>query len=205
MKKYIFLFVSFVFFGAANAQVNLEAKANVLFNAKSASWKELKGTATEAFNQKGKNSTGFNAGLGARIELPITDLFVMPELYFTHFKNTVTVDGVDLEAKSNRIDIPVMVGYHFLGKMVSAFVGPVASFNIEKDSQVKDFFESGKDDFSFGFQLGANLKISKLLINARYESAFSKDQRSFINKVTNTEVLYDNRARFFILGLGYQF
>lgn len=204
MKK---LILSLVIAGASitQAQINVEAKANVLFNAKSASWKELKGSATEAFKTKGDNSVGYNVGLGARIELPVTDLFVMPELYYTHFKNSVTIDGVDIDAKSNRIDIPVMVGYQFLGNMVSAFVGPVASFNLEKDGRFNDFIESGKDDFSLGYQLGANVKISKLLINARYESAFSKDQRSFINKVTNTELRYDNRANFFILGLGYQF
>ena len=54
------------------------------------------------------------------------------------------------------------------------------------------------------------ITLSKFVINARYEGAFSKDSRKFVNAVkdaagNNTEIRYDNRPSMFILGIGYNF
>ncbi|SFI41596.1 outer membrane beta-barrel protein [Halpernia frigidisoli] len=192
----------------ACAQLTLSAKANALFPTNSSSWKDISNTASSAYDQSGKNIAGFNVGLSAKISLP-TSLFLMPEIYYTTFKNSFTepVTNVKLEAKYNRVDVPVLVGYNVLGETLGVFVGPVASYNLSKDDQFQDFKENAQKQFTVGYQFGAQVQISKLILNARYEGAFSQDQRKFISNVAGkqTTIRYDNRPNLVLIGLGYKF
>ncbi|WP_312088938.1 outer membrane beta-barrel protein [Chryseobacterium sp.] len=212
MKKWI----SAAFIGLsimASAQISLAGKANVLIPTSSASWKNLKTAATNAVEQKGKNITGFNVGLSLKIDLP-SSLFLMPEIYYTNFSNEVTVQNdasseqTTIKAKNNRVDIPVLIGTNILGNLLSAYVGPVGSFNLAKDDNFDNFVQKvNTKSFTVGYQLGLQSEISKVIISARYEGAFSKDQRKFINNIagSNQEINYDNRSSLFLLGLGYKF
>ncbi len=188
----------------ASAQISLAGKANLIFPTGSPSWKNIKGTVNEAIDGTGKNNAGFNVGLSLKVGLP-TSLFVMPELYYTHFKNEFTTENTTFDVKSNRIDMPVLLGYNVLGNMLGVFVGPVASYNLSTDNTYNDFKENAKNNFTVGYQFGAQLEIKKLIVNARYEGAFSKDERNFINKVSGSEIRYDNRPNLFMVGLGYKF
>ncbi|SEF76180.1 Outer membrane protein beta-barrel domain-containing protein [Halpernia humi] len=207
MKK-IFSLAILTLSSLAFAQVKLAVKANAIFPTSSSSWKDVSGTITDAYNKQGKNMTGFNIGLSAKINLP-TSLFVMPEIYYTTFKNEFTDPNtnVALEAKYNRVDVPVLLGYKVLGDTFGLFIGPVASYNLSKDNQYKDFQENATKEFTVGYQFGAQVQISKLILNARYEGAFSQDQRKYVSSAvgSNTEVRYDNRPSFVSIGLGYQF
>ena len=62
-------------------------------------------------------------------------------------------------------------------------------------------------EFTVGYQIGVQSEIKKVILSARYEGAFSKDQRKFINDVAGSsqEINYDNRSSLFLLGLGYKF
>ena len=94
-----------------------------------------------------------------------------------------------------------------MGETLSAFVGPVFTVNTSKDNKFENFTESETKDFGVGYQFGANVTLKKFVINARYEGAFSKDERKFISSVagSDAQINYDNRPSFFILGLGYNF
>lgn len=187
----------------AYSQVTVGLRTNALINTSSASWENFKGAAVDS---KGDNATGFNVGLAFKVDFPVSGWFVMPEVYYTSFKNTVeTTTDVELEAKSNRIDVPVLVGHNFLLGKLAAFVGPVASYNLSKDNTFGDFKENGTKEFTVGYQFGAQATLSKFVVNARYEGAFSKDSRKFINARSETEIRYDNRPSMFILGVGYNF
>ncbi|KPE51417.1 outer membrane beta-barrel protein [Chryseobacterium indologenes] len=188
----------------ASAQISLAGKANLIFPTGSPSWKNIKGTVNDAIDGTGKNNAGFNVGLSLKVGLP-TSLFVMPELYYTHFKNEFTTENTTFDVKSNRIDMPVLLGYNVLGNMLGVYVGPVASYNLSTDNTYNDFKENAKNNFTVGYQFGAQLEIKKLIVNARYEGAFSKDERNFINKVSGSEIRYDNRPNLFMVGLGYKF
>lgn len=198
---------------AASAQISFAVKANALIPTSSATWQNFKNATLEAANSKGKNITGFNAGLSMKIDLP-TALYVMPEIYYSNFKNEVTVDNVTsgqttIEAKSSRVDVPVLLGVNVLGDLLSAYAGPVGSFNLTKDEDFGNFVQSvNNKEFTVGYQIGAQSEIKKLIISARYEGAFSKDQRKFISSVGGSnvqEITYDNRSSLFLLGLGYKF
>ena len=201
------LSIALIAFSAlATAQVTVAGKANLLFPTSSSKWKDIKNTATNAWQDKGKNNAGFNVGLSFKIDTP-TSFFVMPEIYYTSFKNEVDYEGTTLEAKSNRIDVPVLLGYNILGKTAGVFAGPVASYNLVKDETFREFTQNVKNNFSVGYQFGAQVQIQKLIINGRYEGSFTKDQREFIGNTLdhNDAIKYDNRPGLFIVGVGYQF
>jgi hypothetical protein len=190
----------------AYSQVTFGVRANALFNTSSASWENLKDTFNGAIDSKGDNTSGFNVGLAAKIGSPVGGWFVMPEIYYTSFKNKNTIDGVELEAKNDRIDVPVLLGHNFLLGKLSAFVGPVASYNLSGDKSYEEFKVNAENEFTVGYQFGAQATLSKFVINARYEGAFSKDSRKVIDIATgDTVVRYDNRPSMFILGIGYNF
>lgn len=186
------------------AQVSLGVKANLLYRSDSPSWTTIKNGTTTVFNEKGKNSVGYNFGLSAKIDTPL-GIFLQPEIYYTTFKNKNTIDNTTIEVKSNRVDVPVLVGYNILGKMLGIYAGPVASYNLSTDNQWNDFKENATKDFTVGYQFGAQATISKLVFSARYEGAFSKDQREFIDNNTNTTVRYDGRPNLLMFGIGYNF
>ncbi|MBB4807971.1 opacity protein-like surface antigen [Chryseobacterium defluvii] len=205
MKKVLSIaLISFSMF--ASAQISLAGKANLIFPTGSPSWKNIKGTVNQAIEGEGKNNVGFNAGLSLKVGLPVA-FYVMPELYYTTFKNEFTdpVSNTTFDIKNNRIDMPVLLGYNVLGNMLGIFVGPVASYNLSKEDTFNDFKENARDNFTVGYQFGAQLEIKKLIVNARYEGAFSKDQRNFINRISGEEIRYDNRANLFMVGIGYKF
>lgn len=189
-----------------SAQIKFAAKTNLLFKTDSPSWKNMKGSAVEAYNESGKNNVGYNIGLSAKINLPAS-LFLMPEVYYTTFKNEfdVPTSSVTLEAKSNRIDVPVLVGYSILGDNFGIFAGPVASYNLSTDNQFNNFKERATDEFTVGYQFGAQVQLQKLIVNARYEGAFKEDQRDFINGTTDEVIRYDSRPSLLMVGIGYEF
>ncbi|QBO57598.1 outer membrane beta-barrel protein [Chryseobacterium salivictor] len=200
---------SFVLIGASvlgSAQIKFAAKANLLFKTDSPSWE----SAVKTYNDSKKNSAGFNVGLSAKVNLPAS-LFLMPEIYYTTFKSEIDVPSPNgttattIEAKSNRVDVPVLLGYKLLGDNLGVFIGPVASYNLSTDNQFKDFKENATKDFTVGYQFGAQVQLQKLIVNARYEGAFSSDQRNFINNNTNETIRYDSRPSLFMVGLGYEF
>lgn len=202
-------FFSIVLIGASiltSAQIKFAGKANLLFKTDSPSWENIKGSAQGAYNQAGKNNVGFNVGLSAKVNLPAA-FFLMPEIYYTTFKTEfdVPVSNVTLEAKSNRIDVPVLVGYKLLGDNLGVFLGPVASYNLSTDNQFADFKENATKDFTVGYQFGAQVQLQKLIVTAKYEGAFTEDQRDFINTNTNETIRYDSRPSLFMVGLGYEF
>lgn len=207
MKK-TFSVLMIGFAALASAQISFSARANLLFPTGSASWENIKNTAVSAYDEKGKNNVGFNFGLSAKIATP-TSFFVMPEVYYTTFKNEFTdpETNTTLEAKSNRIDVPVLLGYDVWGDTIGIFAGPVASYNLSSEDTFNDFRENAKSNFTVGYQFGAQVMIKSLIMNARYEGSFSKDEREFINNnVSNGYVVrYDSRPSLFSVGLGYKF
>ena len=191
------------------AQVNFGVKANLLYRSDSPSWTIIKNGTPTVFNEKGENSAGYNFGVSAKIDTPL-GIFVQPELYYTTFKNKFTdpLTNTTIEAKNNRVDLPVLVGYNVLGKMLGIYAGPVASYNLSTDNQWNDFKENATKNFTVGYQFGAQATISKLVLTARYEGAFSKDQREFINNNLvdiQYSVKYDSRPSLLIFGVGYNF
>lgn len=205
--KSIFSAVVLAFSTAVSAQLSFSAKANYLFKIDSPTWKNISATALNAYHEKGKNKAGFNVGVSLRAPLH-GSFFLMPELYYTSYSTEFTepVSAIMLEAKSNRLDMPVLVGYTLLGENLGFIAGPVASYNFVDDQKYDRFKEDIKNNFTVGYQFGLQATFSKILATARYEGAFSKDQRDYISSaLPNAGIRFDSRPSFFIAGLGYKF
>ena len=154
------------------AQVKLAAKTNLLFKTDKPTWESIKGSAVTAYNESGKNNVGFNVGLSAKVNLPAS-LFLMPEIYYTTFKTDFEVPNTNtnIEVKSNRVDLPVLVGYNVLGDNLGLFIGPVASYNLSKDNQFNDFKENEQDNLynfftTYKSQLMKMAKIAEQVENS---------------------------------------
>ena len=59
------------------SQVKIGVKANVLLNTGSSKWSEIKRSVID-YTDSGSKSAGFNVGLSARLNLPSTQLLIMP-------------------------------------------------------------------------------------------------------------------------------
>lgn len=202
MKKLISTLAIFIGI-LAYSQVTTGIRANALFNTSSASWNNFKGTLNGE-----KESTGFNLGLAFKVDFPVSGWFVMPEIYYTSIKNeaegnTTTEGVVDIEAKSNRIDVPVLLGHNLIfGKRaplcdllpLSIYLQIIHSRILKKMRQKLLWVSVWHKPL-----------LSKFVVNARYEGAFSKDTRKFNHAVSGEEIRYDNRPSMFILGIGYNF
>lgn len=96
----------------------------------------------------------------------------MPEVYYSNFKNEVEVlndiSGVQttIDAKTSRVDVPVLVGYKILKNTLSAFAGPVGSINLVKDDNYDSFKQKvNSKEFTVGYQnwfAKRDLKINHL-------------------------------------------
>ncbi|SHI39489.1 Outer membrane protein beta-barrel domain-containing protein [Cruoricaptor ignavus] len=202
--------------GIASAQfVSFSAKANLLVPVAKADWKQGYAAAKETISRKGENSTGFNIGLSSKINLPMS-LYVMPEVYYTHFKNEITEAAYNekIKASSNRLDIPVLVGYKIWGNLISTHTGPVLSYNFSpksediSDDSYQHFYEDSEKNLNVGWQFGFQSEIKKLVLSLKYETALSKEKRKFVEKVMDgggyNNISYDYRPAFVMLGIGYK-
>ncbi|MDR0955160.1 MAG: PorT family protein [Rikenellaceae bacterium] len=120
----------------------------------------------DEFKSKG---LGWNAGLMARINVPLIGLYVQPELLYNH----ATYQMFDKSGKSTDVDygnieLPVLVGFKFLFLRVNA--GPTFTLaNIEGS----DVLAIEKP--SVGFQAGVGLGLKKFTLDVRYQGYFDKE------------------------------
>ena len=150
--------------------------------------------------------TGYHVGIFGR--LGGAGFFVQPELLFTQTKGEFAyvpggVSGSsapeNYQAKFNRLDVPVMVGFRLL-KVLRLMAGPIASINI--DSELKNAVETVEDvEFkksTLGYQAGLGVDIGNLSIEGKYEGGLSKVTENIGSFQT------DNRINQWVLSVGFR-
>lgn len=157
----------------------------------------------------GDNVMGYHIGIQTRIKIAM--FFVQPELYFNDgggIVEKVAENGANelLTVDFKRIDLPVLVGVKF-GPMRLG-LGPVGSY-VVKESVVNDISELDPDysvftnSMTWGFQAGLGLDLSKISIDARYESSLSKLGETF--QVGGANFNLDARPSQWIFSVGFWF
>ncbi len=198
MKKILIFVFGMAGLSASAQNIEFGVKAGLVYNADSGAIDAVNTT----YNSKGDGSVGWQAGVLTRIKM--LGLYIQPELLYTSFKNDyVAQNGEKFDITKNRIDIPVNVGTKILG-IAHAQVGPVFSYYM-KDKNSLDILEAKQDEFNVGFQIGAGVEISKLLINARYEIGVGKVGSSFQEKTTNTRYNTESRPNLLNVSVAYMF
>ena len=204
MKKavlMIFLFIGVV--QLTQSQIQGGIKAGINYN--SDSFSDVK---NDIVFDNAKSKTGFHAGAWLRINLPVTDLYLRPELVYTQLSNEVSYEPAGFTAKTTtydfqKIDIPVLVGFKFL-KVAHVFGGPSFQYILNSDFNIDDLKQIDSDGFSVGVQFGAGIELGKLGFDVRWERALSDTEATFVDSNVGN-VNFDTRVNQIILGLSYRF
>jgi hypothetical protein len=123
------------------------------------------GTQWDEFKSK---DMGWQAGLMARINLPLTTMYVQPELIYNHASYQLLKTGGNAEKVSHgTLELPVLLGFKVL--FLNGHVGPTFTLaNITGG----DVYKIATPDV--GFQAGLGLTLKKVTIDLRYQGYFAK-------------------------------
>lgn len=137
-------------------------------------------------------NTGWFAGLQS--ELTWGMFGVRPEIIYSH--NKFEVNGASSNFKLNKLDIPLLAQLKFLG-ILSIHAGP--TFCIMTDtSGTADGYKWSVERPTVGYAVGAEARIWKLAVSARYNGAFKDSEVLGLttgeNKISTVQV-----------GLGFYF
>lgn len=203
------LLASFVMFQIADAQIfRYGIKAGIGFS-------NLKFENVEGINDgsdvydlvTGDGVTGYHIGLQTRIKVAM--LFVEPELYFNAGGATVEQihDNGATEAfniRFNSLDLPVLLGVN-LGPL-RLMLGPTGSYVLKEDNGLTELDPDHSllsSNFTWGWQGGIGLGLSRFTLDARYEGSLSKLGESL--SIGGREYTLDARPSQFLISLGFWF
>lgn len=200
MKK-LTLLIALLIGISANAQLDLGIRAGAGLAQAGISDFNSAVSAIEGI-ESGDREISFHAGAYLKIDLPI--VFVQVEGIFNQMNQTASVNPgnnqplENIELDLSRMDFPILVGTD-LGPL-RAMVGPVYSVNLSdlNDKVGSENLEAG----TWGYQLGVGLQLSKLIIDLRYEGAFSPWASNLI--VNQTDYSVDLRSSQLLLCLGFE-
>lgn len=212
MKK-LFVIILTVFIALpAFSQVNFGLKAGLsTTNVKMDDLKTLTSGNTQITVEalRGANY-GFHAG--AFLRLSFLGMYLQPELLFASRTDEYTVVDLDNPAsaiiakqKFNKIDIPVLLGFHLGPIRLNA--GPSANLLINSPKDLIDHpdFKAMYNNLTFGYQAGLGFDIfKKLTFDLRYEGSLQKYQTR-IENTTGTTFKLDDRPNAFLFSLGIIF
>ena len=117
-------------------------------------------------NMKSKN-VGYHFGIMSRISIPLTGLYVQPELVYNHAAYKLEIGNTET-VKYNNIELPVLLGFKILFLRLQA--GP--TFTLGSFNSDGDIFDIKRPDV--GFQAGLGLTIKNITLDVRYQGYFEK-------------------------------
>jgi len=168
MKNYsILIFVLFTFLLVSNSYAQLEIKPAIGINATNFSEDPV----------NGETSANIGWQLGGTISFG-DKLYGEGGIFWTYKSNEYKSEDetVKFNTEMSGINIPIMIGYHLLGKGAGSFgLRAFGGASVLILTQV-DALELTKDDFnkaSWGVFLGAGLDFSILFLDVKYEWALT--------------------------------
>lgn len=204
MRKVILITFLFIGIQLTHSQIQGGIKGGINYN--SDSFSNVKDDVFEGAESK----AGFHAGMWLRFNLPLTGLYIRPELVYTQLSNKViykqntgSIQNKTTTYEFQKIDIPVLVGMKFL-KVAHVFAGPSFQYILDSDFNIDDLKQVNSDGFSVGLQLGAGIELGKLGFDVRWERALSDTEAKFADSNVG-DVNFDTRVNQIILGLSYRF
>lgn len=147
------------------------------------------------------SKAGFHLGLWTKVD--VLGIYVRPELIYTQLNNSYnnTTEGVDTDFKTNKIDIPILIGAKVAGPL-HVFAGPSFQYITNSDFSQNEFQNVSTKDFTVGLQIGTGVELGRLGIDVRWEKGFSNDADG---QFVDTDFRVDNRPNQIIFGLSYRF
>jgi Outer membrane protein beta-barrel domain len=190
MKKSILFFCFLTLLKTANAQFDLGIKGG--FNTSKVITDA--GSLTANFQESLANKTGFVFGAYATIG---KKLYFQPEVLFVtkggKVNVTPTLGGtpVSVDIKTNNLDIPLLIGYKFLGKL-KVHAGPVATIKLNEDEKfltelkkVSGDVDAAFQKATFGYQAGVGIKLLGFNFDLRKDGSLNDISSSNLGSNTN--------------------
>lgn len=117
-------------------------------------------------------SNGFNAGVIARVSLPLIPVYVHGEALYTQFDQDISLTDngttVDLGSTVQRLDFPISAG----AKLGPVFAGAGATPSIPLSNASDIWSSDTQPNFTWGWHIHAGVKVWRLLGEIKYESGF---------------------------------
>ncbi|WP_457611191.1 outer membrane beta-barrel protein, partial [Lutibacter sp.] len=160
MKKRIVLltiaFLSTLFY--VNAQSEFGIKGGLSYNS-NGEYKEFTSEVTNIYKNEGKGKSGFNIGFYGKLDLG--PIYLRPELVYTKTTSEYVLNtGNTEDYKLSKLDVPVLVGIKLIGPL-NIFAGPAFQYILNNDLKGLEF-QSIKNDFTVGVNIGASIELGKL-------------------------------------------
>ena len=185
-------------FFVSNAQNDWGLKGGLSFNT-NGEFKEFLDETENIIDDKGKSKTGYNIGIYGKLDLG--GFYLRPELLYTKTKSEYALATGSEDYEMSKIDVPVLVGVKLIGPL-NVFAGPAFQYILDNDLKGLEY-ESIKNDFTVGVNLGASVELGRFGFDARYERGFSKNEAEWTN-AGNTFTL-DSRPEQLIFSISYSF
>ncbi|MCF6182913.1 outer membrane beta-barrel protein [Lutibacter sp.] len=199
MKKRIVLFsiVFLVTFFISNAQSGFGIKAGLGYNS-NGEFSEIISDTQTIINNKGAGKSSFNIGFYGKLDLGM--IYIRPELVYTKTTSEYQLNSQSTDYKLSKLDLPVLVGFKVIGPL-NVFAGP--AFQYVLDNNFKGLkYESIKNNFTVGLNIGASIELGKLGLDVRYERGLSKNEANWTN--AGNIFTLDSRPDQIIFNLSYR-
>lgn len=152
-------------------------------------------------------SDGFNAGLVARVSLPLIPVYVHGEALYTQFDESIAItDGNDnftINSTIQRLDFPISAG----AKLGPAFAGLGATPSIPFSNASDLWTPEQEAVFTWGWHIHAGVKLWRLLAEVKYESGFGMLAGNVNYNYNDTDYDFnlDQRRAQLVVSLAYFF
>jgi len=114
---------------------------------------------------------GWNLGVMARINLPLTNLYVQPELVYNHAAYKIfDTSGKSAKVRYGNVELPVLLGFKIL--FLRANLGPTFTL---ATADKNDVYKVDRPDI--GFQAGLGVTIKNITLDVRYHGYFNKTRK----------------------------
>jgi len=200
MKKRIvlslFAFLGIVYF--TSAQSGYGIKAGLSYNSNGKLSEIISETQTNLIDNKGKGKSGFNVGFYGKLDLG--PIYIRPELVYTKTTSEYELNSQTSDYKLSKLDAPVLVGFKVIGPL-NVFAGPAFQYVLNNNFKGLNY-ESIKNDFTVGLNIGASIELGKLGFDIRYERGLSKNEANWTN--AGDTFTLDSRPEQVIFSLSYR-
>jgi Outer membrane protein beta-barrel domain len=200
MKKSILLICLISLFKTASAQFSLGIKGGVSTSKVITDAGSFKANFTESLS----NKTGFVFGVYANIG---KKFYFQPEVLLASkggkvdFTPTLGGSPVSLNIKTTNLDVPLLIGYKFFGKL-KVHAGPVASIKLSEDEsfvtelrKVTGDVDAAFQKATFGYQAGIGIKLLGFNFDLRKDGSLSDisatkfgDSNTFDQRITGWQI-----------------
>lgn len=150
--------------------------------------------------QNGDKEVGIHIGALIRVtsgsEKFIFELdpsFINTKSSFALNDNNTLLKDIIIEDKNWRMDLPIMFGTRFAG-FLDLMAGPSLSLNIGSDlsyDEVSETIEQEYKSTTWGYQVGAGFKVSRVIIDVRYAGSLE----TVTDGIKIGDTIYETDAR----------